>query len=96
MQLQQHLAEFDAAGIALFAISYDSVEEQRKFADEFDITFPLLADPEHRAIETTGILNTLVRPDEPEAGPAPARARRIPAPRAWTPAKRGATRASTW
>ena len=68
MQLQQHLEEFDAAGIALFAISYDSVEEQRKFADEFGITFPMLADPDHRVIEETGILNTLVQPDEPVYG----------------------------
>jgi hypothetical protein len=68
VQLQQHLPEFDRAGIALFAISYDPVEEQRKFADEFGITFPLLADPDHRAIEATGILNTLVRPDEPVYG----------------------------
>ena len=64
MQLQQHLPEFDAADIALFAISYDPVEEQCEFADENGITFPLLADPEHRVIEATGILNTLVRPDE--------------------------------
>ena len=64
MELQQHLPEFAAAGISLFAISYDPIEEQRKFADEFGITFPLLADPDHRAIEATGILNTLVQPDE--------------------------------
>lgn len=64
MQLQQHLPEFEAAGIALFAISYDPVEDQRKFAEEFGITFPMMADPDHRAIEATGILNTLVRPDE--------------------------------
>ena len=64
MQLQQHLPEFEAAGISLFAISYDDVDQQRKFADEFDISFPLLADPEHRVIEATGILNTLVEPDD--------------------------------
>jgi hypothetical protein len=64
VQLQQHLEEMDAAGIAVFAISYDAVHAQRKFADEFGITFPLLADPEHEVIEATGILNTLVQPDE--------------------------------
>jgi len=64
VQLQQHLEEFDRQGIALFAISYDPVEEQREFADEFGVTFPLLADPDHRVIEATGILNTLVQPDE--------------------------------
>lgn len=64
MQLQQHLEEFDKAGVALFAISYDPVDEQRQFADENGVTFPLLADPDHRVIEATGILNTLVEPDE--------------------------------
>jgi hypothetical protein len=64
VQLQRHLPEFEAAGIAVFAISYDPVDEQRKFADEFGITFPMLADPEHRVIEATGILNTLIQPDE--------------------------------
>lgn len=68
MQLQQHLSEFESAGIALFAVSYDPVDEQRQFADEFGISFPLLADPEHRVIEATGILNTLVQPDEPVYG----------------------------
>jgi len=64
VQLQRHLDEFDRAGIAVFAISYDPVEAQATFAEEFGITFPMLADPEHRVIEATGILNTLVRPDE--------------------------------
>ena len=68
MQLQQHLPEFEAAGVALFAISYDDVDAQRMFADEHGITFPLLADPDHRVIEATGILNTLVEPDEPVYG----------------------------
>ena len=64
MQLQEHLDEFDRQGIAVFAISYDPIEDQREFADEFDITFPLLSDVDHRVIEETGILNTLVQPDE--------------------------------
>ncbi len=64
MQLQQNLDQFQAAGISIFAISYDRVEAQKAFADEFDITYPLLADPDHRVIEATGILNTLVRPEE--------------------------------
>jgi hypothetical protein len=68
VQLQQHLEEFEAEGIAVFAISYDPVAQQREFADEFGVTFPLLADPDHRVIEATGILNTLVQPDEPVYG----------------------------
>ena len=64
MQLQRNLDQFDANGVAVFAISYDPVEAQAAFAKEYEITYPLLADPDHAAIEATGILNTLVRPDE--------------------------------
>ncbi len=64
MQLQKNLEDFQAAGIAIFAISYDRVEAQAAFAEEFGITYPLLADPDHAVIEATGILNTLVRPEE--------------------------------
>ena len=64
MQLQKNLDQFEKAGISVFAISYDKESAQKRFADEFGITFPLLADPDHKAIEATGILNTLVRPEE--------------------------------
>ena len=58
MQLQQNLHQFTKAGIAVFAISYDPVEAQAAFAEEFGITYALLADVDHQAIEATGILNT--------------------------------------
>jgi AhpC/TSA family/Thiol:disulfide interchange protein DsbD, N-terminal len=64
VQLQRNLDQFNAANVALFAISYDPVDAQAAFADEHGITFPLLADPDHAAIEATGILNTLIEPHE--------------------------------
>jgi hypothetical protein len=64
VQLQRNLDQFKKAGISVFAISYDPVGAQKAFADEAGITFPLLSDEKHEAIEATGILNTLVRPDE--------------------------------
>ena len=66
MELQQHLAEFDAESIKLFAISYDPVETLCRFAIDRGITFPMLADVESRVIKDFGILNTLVRSDETE------------------------------
>lgn len=68
MQLQQNLSRFEAADIAVFAISYDPVETQAAFADEFGITFPLLADPDSAVISATGILNTLVEPGDKRYG----------------------------
>ena len=63
MQLQQNLHQFTKAGIAVFAISYDPVEAQAAFAEEFGITYALLSDADHQAIEATGILNTLSVPE---------------------------------
>ena len=64
MQLQQNLEQFEASGVAVFAISYDPQDSQQEFAEEFGIAYPLLADPDHAVIEATGILNTLVEPEE--------------------------------
>jgi peroxiredoxin len=66
VQLQKNLGQFDRAGIAVFAISYDSVEAQAAFAREYGITFSLLSDANHEAIEATGILNRLAAADESE------------------------------
>ncbi|PZC44338.1 MAG: Peroxiredoxin [Chloroflexi bacterium] len=68
MQLQQNLDQFDRAGISVFAISYDSVEAQAAFAKQYGITYSLLSDANHEAIEATGILNRLAVPDESEPG----------------------------
>ena len=66
MQLQQNLEAFTQAGIKIFAISYDSVEVLAKFAGDFGITYPLLADPQSEVIRRFGILNTMIRPEETE------------------------------
>ena len=51
----------------LYGISYDSVEALQKFAVKHGITFPLLSDEGSRVIRETGILNTLIQPeDEPK------------------------------
>ena len=64
MQLQQNLDTFTAAGIRVFAISYDSVAALATFAEEFGITFPLLSDEGSVVMQRFGILNTMIRPDE--------------------------------
>ena len=66
MQLQQNLVQFERAGITVFAISYDSVEAQAAFAKQYGITYSLLSDENHEAIEATGILNQLGVADESE------------------------------
>lgn len=49
----------------MFVVFYEPVEQLRSFADEFDITIPLLSDPESRIITELGILNTTL--DESDA-----------------------------
>ena len=73
MELQRHLQEFEAAGIAVFSVSYDSVEVLAGFAEEHGIRFPLLSDEGSSVIKRFGILNTLIRPEEDFYGiPSPA------------------------
>ncbi|MQA00632.1 MAG: redoxin domain-containing protein [Dehalococcoidia bacterium] len=64
MQLQRYLDGFNAAGIRVFAVSYDSQEVLGRFSDEFGIEYPLLSDENSEVIRRFGILNTLVRPEE--------------------------------
>lgn len=45
-------------------VFYEPVEQLRSFADEFNITFPLLSDPESRIISEFGILNTTLDKSE--------------------------------
>ncbi len=57
MELQRSLPEFERENIALFAISYDSVEVLAAFAQKHGVTYPLLADEGSRVIRELGLLN---------------------------------------
>jgi peroxiredoxin len=56
VKLQADLKKFEDAGAQMIAISYDKVEVLTKFAGEKKITFPLLSDPESKAIKPYGLL----------------------------------------
>tara|TARA_A100001037_G_scaffold166237_1_gene149533 strand:- start:157 stop:1020 length:864 start_codon:yes stop_codon:yes gene_type:complete len=63
------MKHFDAAGIAVYALSYDEAEALRDFRDAHGITYTLLSDPDSDVIRTFGILNTLIDPaDHPWYG----------------------------
>lgn len=57
MQLQNAKLRFEAQGIRLAAISYDSPAILKDFADRHKIEFPLLADPQSKIIASYGVLN---------------------------------------
>lgn len=54
---QENLAEFEAAGYQVVGISPDAPSKLRRFADEHDLTFQLLSDPDlfaHKAYGAFG------------------------------------------
>jgi len=58
VQLQQAQERFKSQGIGLAAVSYDSEDILKDFAQRQKITFPLLADPKSEIIQQYGVLNT--------------------------------------
>ena len=47
-------AELAELNVAVMGISPDPVDKQKKFADKYDLDFPLLSDPEHQIAEAYG------------------------------------------
>ena len=56
------------AGVALFAISYDSIEILSAFARKHGIAFPLLSDHSSRVIRQLGLVNERVQDDHAHYG----------------------------
>lgn len=52
------MEKIEGAGIQILAISYDSVDVLKKFADRRKIIFPLLSDPKSQTIKGFGVLNS--------------------------------------
>ncbi len=57
MQLQNAKQRFEAQGIKIAAISYDSRAILKEFADRMKIDFPLLSDPDSTVIQRFHVLN---------------------------------------
>jgi peroxiredoxin len=65
VQLERQREEFESRGYRIAALTYDSPEVLRHFAERVGITYPLLSDPDSRVIRAFDILNETV----PEAHP---------------------------
>ena len=61
VQLQADAEKIGAAKIRLVGISYDSPEILKGFTEEHKISFPLLSDPESKAIDAYKLRNKDVR-----------------------------------
>jgi thioredoxin-dependent peroxiredoxin len=49
------LASYQKLGVPVLGISPDPVEDVKKFADKFQLNFPLLADADHKVCEQYGV-----------------------------------------
>jgi peroxiredoxin len=58
VQLQNAKQRFEAQGLKLAAVSYDSPAILKDFAQRHNIEFPLLADPDSKIIRSFQVLNT--------------------------------------
>ena len=68
MQLQEHVDTFEAAGIGVVVITYDSPDLQQAFIDADSITYPLISDIDTATMSALGILNESYHPGEPAYG----------------------------
>jgi hypothetical protein len=57
VELQRSLKDITGQGLGLAAISYDSPEILKAFAEKHGITFPMLSDPGSKTITAWGLLN---------------------------------------
>ncbi|HVC89404.1 MAG TPA: peroxiredoxin family protein [Acidobacteriaceae bacterium] len=57
LELQQAKQAFEAKGIHVVSITYDSQAILKSFADRKGITYPMLSDPQSKIIRAFGILN---------------------------------------
>ena len=68
VELQSNLEELESAGIRVVAVSYDSQEILKKFAERAEIKFPLLSDEKSEAIKAFGVKNEDVRAGSRQEG----------------------------
>jgi hypothetical protein len=68
VELQGRYEEIRKQGLGLIAISYDSPETLKKFADSRGISFPLISDAGSAIIRRFGILNEQQQPGTPSYG----------------------------
>ena len=64
IQLGEHAAQFERAGIGMVCITYDAPELQQAFIDKHGIPFPVLSDIDTRSFTALGILNEQYEPGE--------------------------------
>ncbi|MFB6178998.1 MAG: peroxiredoxin [Halorientalis sp.] len=57
-QFERERDAYDDAGVTVYGVSVDSVDSHRQFADDLDIAFDLLADPDGQLADAFGLDRT--------------------------------------
>ena len=65
---RDHFAKLKKAGVVVLGISRDSVRAQKKFADKYDLNYPLLADSEMELIKRFDLLRNKTMYGKPVTG----------------------------
>lgn len=68
IKLNEVADQFNAAGIGLVAITYDTPEQQQVFAKQHNIRIPILSDIDALSFKTLGILNENYQPGDDAYG----------------------------
>ncbi len=53
--LRDHRAELTAAGVQVLGVSIDSQKSHQKFAQKYELNFPLLVDEDKKIVEAYGV-----------------------------------------
>jgi len=53
--VRDHALDYEFAGAVVLGVSPDPVKNIAKFAEKFDLAFPLLSDEEHKVAESYGV-----------------------------------------
>jgi thioredoxin-dependent peroxiredoxin len=53
--IRDHRADYERTGARVIGVSPDTVAAQKKFAEKYDLYFPLLADEDHSVAELYGV-----------------------------------------
>ena len=55
VQLEKHRSDFEALGVKIAAMTYDSLEVLKDFHDDKDLGFPLLRDVDGKHVNALGV-----------------------------------------
>ncbi len=66
--MQNHVEAYEAAGVGIVVITYDTPELQQAFVDAGDITYPFISDIDAATMIALGVLNEQNEPGEPSYG----------------------------